>query len=98
MVIHSLCMKFTEISSFIFDYLKAEMKEVSNEAVHHTIDDLHRHFRYDEHPGAFVCGVEGLIIKCHGAATVRSMVQSILGAKRLAQADVIHRIKMEVGS
>lgn len=81
------------VSSFIFDYLKSEIKEILNDEVHQVIDDLHRHFRYDEHPGAFLCGVEGLVIKCHGAATVRSMIQSILGAKRLVQIDIINQIK-----
>lgn len=86
------------VSSFIFDYLKAEMTDCATDAVNRVIDDLHRHFRYDEHPGAFLCGIEGLVIKCHGAATVRSIVQSILGARRLVEAEVIAKMKEELGS
>ncbi len=81
------------VSSFIFDYLRSELESEASDTVKQTVDTLHRHFRYDEHPGAFLCGVEGLVIKCHGAATVRGMLQSILGAKRLASANVIEKMK-----
>lgn len=80
------------LSAFIFDDLKAS---IHDEAAFQAIDNLHRNFRYDEHPGAFLCGVDGLVIKCHGATTVRGMYQSILGAKRLLQAEVIQKMKKE---
>lgn len=84
------------LSAFIFDDLKSSINQSLDDEAYRAIDNLHRHFRYDEHPGAFLCGVEGLVIKCHGAATVRGMYQSILGAKRLLQAEVIQKMKMEL--
>lgn len=83
------------LSAFIFDDLKSTIKQSADENAYRAIDNLHRLFRYDEHPGAFLCGVEGLVVKCHGAATARGMYQSVLGAKRLLEAQVIQKLKSE---
>ena len=80
------------VSAFIFDDLKSSINRNSDEHAYEVIDHLHRYFRYDEHPGAFLCGVDGLVIKCHGAASTRSMYQSIVGAKRLHNAQVITKM------
>lgn len=48
----------------------------------------HRGFhplRYDEYPGALLCGIEGIVIKCHGNVSASSMIHSIIQANRLVQ-------------
>ena len=83
------------ISSFILEYLQDTMKESTSEELHHTLDSLQRHFSYEEYPGALVCGVEGVVVKCHGAATKKAMIQSIKGAITLVQNQLTEKIKQE---
>jgi phosphate acyltransferase len=84
------------VSSFIFDFLHEAVREMPYEEVHSLVSGMHGRFRYDEHPGALLCGVEGLVIKSHGAATVRSMHQSILGAKKLFEAGIVESISKDL--
>lgn len=77
------------ISAFIFDYLQHELTEA-------TLANLQRRFSYEEYPGALVCGVEGILVKCHGAATVRGMEQSIRGAIQLVRNDLLSKIHEEL--
>ena len=40
---------------------------------------------YHEYPGAILCGVEGLVIKCHGNTGPKGLVKATLEARRLIQ-------------
>ena len=77
------------ISSFIFHYLQKRIKDDS-------LDELQQHFSYDEYPGAIVCGVDGVVVKCHGEATTRAMEKSIQGAITFVEKQVISQIKQEL--
>jgi glycerol-3-phosphate acyltransferase PlsX len=44
-------------------------------------------------PGALVCGVDGLIMKCHGNSTATSLHAAILEASALLEADLIGKLK-----
>lgn len=77
------------ISAFILEYL------------HHTIDKtllpgIKRQFSHDEHSGAIVCGVDGLVIKCHGKSSVKELLNAILGAVNLVQNRFIAHLKSEL--
>lgn len=64
------------VSSFIFDYIKTSGLEPVKEAAALA----QKAFDHTEHPGALVCGTEGLIIKCHGNTTETSLFHAIMGA------------------
>ncbi len=51
---------------------------------------------YREHPGAILCGVEGIVIKCHGAAGPPSLTHSITTASRLIRHGFLETIKKEL--
>lgn len=80
------------ISDFIFSHLQQLLKNSPSEQLHHVLDTLQKHFSYEEYPGAIVCGVEGVIVKCHGASTVNSMANSIQEAVKLVRNRLIERI------
>lgn len=74
------------VSSFILDHLK------------HAIDksrlhELSHQFSYDEYPGAVICGVEGVVVKCHGQSTAKGMLNAILGAISLVKNDFVKHLK-----
>jgi len=86
------------ISAFIFDYLLQELKEGPTERLTQALTILQRRFNYDEYPGALVCGVDGILVKCHGAATKKGMMQSIKGAIQLVRNQLLSKILEELGS
>lgn len=63
------------MASFIFDSLSKENLALK--------PSLQQQFNYEEHPGAIIAGVEGLVIKCHGHASPHAMFTSIKGAIKL---------------
>lgn len=81
-------LKTTEgVSSFLVDYInkKFDAKEI--------VTHLNQKFNYDQHPGAFLCGVDGLVVKCHGYSDRQALINGILGAADLASKGVVAAIK-----
>jgi glycerol-3-phosphate acyltransferase PlsX len=85
------------ISAFIFSYLQKELQEGVSDKIIEVLSDLQRRFSYEEYPGALVCGVEGILMKCHGAATRKGMAESIKGAIQLVRNNLLQRIREELG-
>lgn len=54
---------------------------------------LHNRLHYAEYPGALLCGIDGLIMKCHGSALPSNIIHSILRAARLHEHHFIQQIK-----
>lgn len=69
------------IASLVLDRLHAHigMKELR---IH--LEDLQRHLHYAEHPGALLCGVKGIVVKCHGYSTPEAFANGIRGAIEFA--------------
>ncbi len=85
------------LAEFILDDLqKAGAFECSIE-LKNIISTLRRRLRYDEYPGAILCGVEGIVMKCHGRSSALSLANSIKGAMRLSQHFFLEKIKQELG-
>jgi phosphate acyltransferase len=75
------------ISTFLAEYLQHHF------TIPETIAHLHQRFDYSEHPGALLCGVDGLIIKCHGFSDKRALMNGIRGAFTLANANLLSQLK-----
>lgn len=86
------------VSSFIFDSLYSASKNIASKLFEEGLNDLQRYFNYAEYPGAIVCGIDGIVIKCHGEASVKAFYSSILGAHRLCSERLIERIKQQFHS
>lgn len=84
------------VSSFIFDYIKEGLFTNATSEMVQNFKDLKSYFNYQEYPGAIVCGVEGLVIKCHGNSSVKAMSSSINGAVHLVSQDLISRMKAKL--
>ncbi len=79
------------VASFIFDSLK-DVGALDTPAVQH----LSQYFDYAEYPGAVLCGVEGIVIKCHSYSSSRAMYNSLQGAIQLVRRDFISKIKSQL--
>lgn len=84
------------VSSFIFDYIKQAFQKRSEPTLQQAFQDLRSYFNYDEYPGAIVCGVEALVLKCHGHASTKAMLSSIHGAIQLLEQRLIDRVKSKL--
>ncbi len=80
------------VSSFIFGYLNEALQGAPSDKLLPAFQELKRYFTYTEYPGAFVCGVEGILIKNHGNASAQSIVSSIKGAKKLIDTQIISNL------
>jgi glycerol-3-phosphate acyltransferase PlsX len=60
--------------------------------------ELRHHLHYAEYPGALLCGVDGIVIKCHGDASAQSLARSITIASRLIEHRFIDQVRQELKS
>ncbi len=81
------------LSDLIFDYLDSN---TTHPDLKDDLSDLRRHFSYDEHPGAIVCGIDAIVMKCHGEASSKAMMRSILGTSTLIENQFLSKIKQEL--
>lgn len=70
------------VSLFILEKLEHSLKQVITPGLR---QDLKKTFNYLEHPGGFLCGVHGHLIKCHGNGAPEPFAKSILYAAHLAE-------------
>jgi phosphate acyltransferase len=93
----NVLLKTTEgAASFIFNYLQEELKSHTSDKLDQVLNDLQCYFNYAEYPGAIVCGVEGVVVKCHGNSSSKGMLNAIRGAINLVQKRLVHKIKEQL--
>lgn len=84
------------ISSFIFHQLKANLQQIPSEQKDHFLHSFQSQFDYEEYPGAIICGVDCVAVKCHGQSSSKGFFRGIQGAVRLVQNGFIHQIKRQL--
>lgn len=81
----NVLLKTTEgVASFIFDTLKGAGVNAPG---------ISKQFDYAEYPGAILCGVDGIVIKCHSYSSSRAMYTSLKGAIHLVRQNFLSQIK-----
>lgn len=74
------------VASFIFKSIEKSMKKNRNLSDQSGIlKSFQDKFNSAEYPGAVLCGLDGIVIKCHGNATARSIYSGIKGACGLVE-------------
>lgn len=86
------------VAFFLTDYLEQKMSTYTGKTDHPLMDHLHEQFNYSQRPGALLCGVGGLVIKCHGHSTTKAIVSGIKGALHFAQKNVIEKMQALLNS
>jgi len=81
------------VAAFVFDSLEEKLGEKFTPAFEKAFSELKSQFNYAEYPGAFVCGIDGVVVKVHGNATADSLLASISIAIECVEKRVISRIK-----
>ena len=78
------------VASFILEQLSAA--SFSEEGKEY-FEKLQKQFNSAEYPGAILAGVDGIVIKCHGAASKQAMYNSIKGAIELHRQNFLSKLK-----
>ncbi len=83
------------LASFILKQLEMRAFDGSP-SLRHEIASLKDRLYVAEHPGAILCGVEGVVVKCHGDITPAKFMSSIKGAFRLVEHDFLKKIMLNL--
>ncbi|NGX45119.1 MAG: Phosphate acyltransferase [Chlamydiae bacterium] len=84
------------IAAFIFEHLQDLGPIESMPIVKNLLKTLRHRLHYAEYPGAILCGVDGIVIKCHGDITPKAIQSSITSASRLVRHFFLEKIKSEL--
>ncbi len=77
------------IASLIIDRLQENIPEQQFDDLKRYLNDLQKHLHYAEYPGALLCGVNGIVVKCHGYSSPKAIMNGIKGALRLVKEDFL---------
>ncbi len=67
-------------------FLQAHQKDA-------VLQSLRVQFDHEEHRGAIVCGVDGIIVKCHGHVSERGIYHAVCGAIELVENKFLEKMK-----
>ncbi len=84
------------LATFILELLEDNGLEPSSLSQKMVLAGLRQRLHYAEYPGAILCGVEGIIVKCHGAASPESMINSIKSSMSLVEHGFLEKIRSEL--
>jgi len=62
------------------------------------LQELKLKLHYEEYPGALLCGINGIIIKCHGYSSSKAIINGIKGALSLYEKDFLNNLKKSLSS
>lgn len=73
------------LASLVLDRLNENLPQDVLDRMQEELRDLKRHLHYAEYPGALLCGVAGIVIKCHGYSSPKAFASGIREAARIAE-------------
>ena len=62
----------------------------------HELAALRSRMHYAEYSGAILCGVNGVVVKCHGDSSPETFIHGIKGALRLVEHGFLEKIKKQL--
>lgn len=86
------------IANLVFDRLKENISTKEFKSLESHLKDFEKHLHYAEYPGALLCGVNGIIIKCHSYSTPQAFQNGILEAIRMLEYGLLEKIIEEMQS
>ncbi|MBF8263469.1 MAG: Phosphate acyltransferase [Parachlamydiales bacterium] len=72
------------LASLILDRLNENLPPDILAQMQDQLLDLQRHLHYAEYPGALLCGIRGIVIKCHGYSSPQAFASGVREAIRIA--------------
>lgn len=84
------------ISSFLLQQILEVTDEKCSSELKLILSDLHHRLHYSQYPGAILCGIDGIVIKCHGESSPEALLSAVKGAYRLVDHGYLEKIRTEL--
>lgn len=84
------------LAAFILEELEQHSIEGPFSHLKHELATLRSRMHYAEYPGAILCGVNGIVVKCHGDSSPQTFLHGIKGALRLVEHGFLEKIKSQL--
>jgi glycerol-3-phosphate acyltransferase PlsX len=81
------------IGGVILEQLDETAREECSPHLKGILAEVRQHLHYAEYPGALLCGIDGIVMKCHGNASPQSLINTIISSIRLVEHQYIERTK-----
>jgi phosphate acyltransferase len=81
------------IADVIFDHLRDALEERPSPELQTMLTETMSAFHYAEYQGALLCGIDGLVIKCHGHSNAKAIFNGIKGAMNMLHHQLLSQIK-----
>ncbi len=81
------------IADVIFTYLTEALHQHPSLSLQKKLTSIQSFFHYAEHQGAFLCGIDGIVIKCHGHSNAKAFFNGIKGATSMIRHQLLSQIK-----
>lgn len=81
------------IADVIFEYLMEGLHQHPSPSLQKTFMSIQSLFHYAEYQGALLCGIDGIVIKCHGHSNTKAFFNGIKGAINMIHHKLLNQIK-----
>lgn len=91
------------ISGFILKTLQhafdpLESIESDMGAIEIPLNSVRARLDYSEYPGALLCGLDGLVLKCHGGSSVNAIKSAVKGTIKMIRSDLLNHLRSQIES
>lgn len=86
------------MADVIFDYLKETLNQHPSPELQQTLKSMQSLFHYAEYQGALLCGIDAIVIKCHGHSNSKAIFNGIKGAANMLEQDLLSQIKQHLSN
>lgn len=84
------------IAAVILDQLEESAQEECSPQLRAMLNEMRHRLHYAEYPGALLCGIDGIVLKCHGNSFPQSIVRSVARAIRLVEHNFLDIVKSQL--
>lgn len=86
------------IAGVVLDQLEETAQEECSPHLKGVLAEMRQRLHYAEYPGAILCGIDGIVMKCHGNASAQSLINTIISSIRLVEHRFIDKAKTHLNT
>jgi phosphate acyltransferase len=84
------------VAAYIMESVWKACESEATDSIKNSLRALQKHFKSDEYPGAIVCGIDRIIVKCHGNSSPLAFYHGISEAVSLVEKKLLNQIKDQI--
>ena len=93
----NIFIKLTEgLSAHLNSWINSKDEIKSNSNLVSTIDKVFDNYNYESHGASPFLGVKGIVLKCHGACSDKSVTSALSLASSLSEGDIVTKIERDL--